>query len=262
MGLLHSAGVWLGLVEDDRYPEDDDYLDEGFAVPPSRADSRADRRGGRRGGRDDYWEGDDQGLEILHEPEERPRGRTIHREQSIREQSTGRTPRVDLRAVREEAEARLGPGQQSDRRPAPEPRTEWPMSPPLLRPSATSAPGSTALSVSAPEALVPAPQVKLRERAAASDDRLARGGEITTLHPTGYGDARAVGERYRDGFPVLMDLTDLPESDAKRLVDFAAGLAFGLRGKIERVTNRVFLLTPRNMRVTDDEMRRLTDPNR
>ena len=59
-----------------------------------------------------------------------------------------------------------------------------------------------------------------------------------------------------------MDLTDLPESDAKRLVDFAAGLAFGLRGKIERVTNRVFLLTPRNMRVTDDEMRRLTDPNR
>lgn len=267
MGLIRSAGVWLGLVEDDRYREDEDYLDEAFAVPPARGtsrtadradpDTRSDIRPGRRRTvRTDYWNGEDEGLDLLHEPDEQSRGRA-------REQPTTRTPRVDLRVVREQAEARLG----ERRVPAQEPRTDWPTSPPLLRqpPSAASStaastPGSTALSVPAPEGLVPAPQVKLRERAAAADDRLARGGEITTLHPTGYGDARAVGERYRDGFPVLMDLTDLPESDAKRLVDFAAGLAFGLRGKIERVTNRVFLLTPRNMRVTDDEMRRLTDP--
>src|SRR3712207_8835056 len=45
---------------------------------------------------------------------------------------------------------------------------------------------------------------------------------ITTLHPRTYNEARVIGERFRDGMPVIMNLTEMDDSDAKRLVDFAA----------------------------------------
>jgi cell division inhibitor SepF len=73
---------------------------------------------------------------------------------------------------------------------------------------------------------------------------------ITTLHPRTYNDARTIGEHFRAGTPVIMNLTNMDDTDAKRLVDFAAGLIFGLRGSIERVTNKVFLLSPQNVEVT------------
>ena len=67
---------------------------------------------------------------------------------------------------------------------------------------------------------------------------------ITTVHPRTYNEARTIGEHFRDGTPVIMNLTEMHDTDAKRLVDFAAGLVFGLHGSIERVTNKVFLLSP------------------
>lgn len=76
---------------------------------------------------------------------------------------------------------------------------------------------------------------------------------ITTLHPTTYNEARTIGEHFRDGVPVIMNLSEMDEADAKRLVDFAAGLVFGLRGGFERVTNRVFLLSPPNVQVTAED---------
>lgn len=76
--------------------------------------------------------------------------------------------------------------------------------------------------------------------------------QIFTLHPRFYNEARTVGERYRLGQPVLMNLSDMDESERKRLVDFASGLAFGLHGSIERVTSKVFLLTPANVRVSTE----------
>jgi len=125
---------------------------------------------------------------------------------------------------------------------------------PLVRPST----GSTALSFPTQDNLALAPQVHLRERAVVGDDR-SRRYQITTLHPTSYSEARSIGEHFRDGHPVIMNLTELDEPDAKRLVDFAAGLAFGLRGSMERVTNRVFLLSPPNIRVTDEEKARIAE---
>jgi cell division inhibitor SepF len=83
--------------------------------------------------------------------------------------------------------------------------------------------------------------------------------KITTLHPRSYSEARTIGEQYRDGTPVIMNLTEMEEADAKRLVDFAAGLAFGLRGSIEKVTNRVFLLSPPNVDVAAEDKRRLAE---
>ena len=86
-----------------------------------------------------------------------------------------------------------------------------------------------------------------------------RRAQITTLHPTSYSEARAIGEQFRDGHPVIMNLTELDEPDAKRLVDFAAGLAFGLRGGMERVTNRVFLLSPPNVQVSAEDKARIAE---
>jgi cell division inhibitor SepF len=82
---------------------------------------------------------------------------------------------------------------------------------------------------------------------------------ITTLQPRSYNEARTIGERYRDGVPVIMNLTELDDAAAKRLVDFAAGLAFALRGSIDKVTSRVFLLTPADVEVSADDARRLAE---
>ncbi|ROS77218.1 cell division protein SepF [Cellulomonas sp. PhB143] len=76
---------------------------------------------------------------------------------------------------------------------------------------------------------------------------------ITTVHPRSYNDARVIGEAFRGGTPVIMNLSDMDDADAKRLVDFSAGLIFGLHGAIERVTNKVFLLSPENVEVTGEE---------
>ena len=76
---------------------------------------------------------------------------------------------------------------------------------------------------------------------------------IVTLHPRTYSEARSVGEQYRQGNPVIMNLSDMEETERKRLVDFASGLVFGLHGSIERVTSKVFLLSPENVSVSNDE---------
>lgn len=73
---------------------------------------------------------------------------------------------------------------------------------------------------------------------------------ITTIHPRTYNEAKEIGEAFRDNVPVIMNLSDMDDTDAKRLVDFAAGLVFGLHGSIERVTSKVFLLSPENVEVS------------
>jgi cell division inhibitor SepF len=86
--------------------------------------------------------------------------------------------------------------------------------------------------------------------------RVSSAGElsrITTIHPRTYNEAKTIGEHFRDGVPVIMNLSDMNDADAKRLVDFAAGLVFGLRGSIERVTSKVFLLSPEHVEVSGED---------
>lgn len=90
-------------------------------------------------------------------------------------------------------------------------------------------------------------------------ERVAELTRIITLHPSTYNEARTVGEHFRDGVPVIMNLTEMGDADAKRLVDFAAGLVFATRGTIERVTNKVFLLSPPNVTVTAEDRQRMTE---
>jgi cell division inhibitor SepF len=82
---------------------------------------------------------------------------------------------------------------------------------------------------------------------------------ITTVHPRTYNEARTIGEYFREGTPVIMNLTEMVDSDAKRLVDFSAGLIFGLRGSIERVTRNVFLLSPANVEVAAEDKARIVE---
>jgi cell division inhibitor SepF len=82
---------------------------------------------------------------------------------------------------------------------------------------------------------------------------------ITTLHPRTYNEARVIGENFRDGIPVIMNLSEMADGDAKRLVDFAAGLVFSVHGSIERVTNKVFLLSPPNVDVAAEDKQRIAE---
>jgi cell division inhibitor SepF len=127
-----------------------------------------------------------------------------------------------------------------------------------VRPISRTTPPQATTSYPTRDNLALAPQVQLRERAVVAEEEERRY-QITTLHPTTYNEARTIGEHFRDGVPVIMNLTEMAEADAKRLVDFAAGLAFGLRGSMERVTNRVFLLSPANVQVTAEDKARIAE---
>ena len=76
---------------------------------------------------------------------------------------------------------------------------------------------------------------------------------ITTIHPKTYEDAQLVGRALRDGVPVVLNLTGVAEAVAYRIVDFSAGVVFGVRGSIERVTPRVFLLSPAQVNIKVEE---------
>jgi cell division inhibitor SepF len=76
--------------------------------------------------------------------------------------------------------------------------------------------------------------------------------EILTVHPRQYKDAQVIAENFREGIPVIINLSQMSEPDARRLIDFASGLSQGLYGKIERVTNKVFLLSPAHVAVSGD----------
>ncbi|UPK73347.1 cell division protein SepF [Nocardioidaceae bacterium SCSIO 66511] len=82
---------------------------------------------------------------------------------------------------------------------------------------------------------------------------------ITTLHPRTFNEARTLGEEFRDGTPVIMNLSEMDGNDAKRLVDFAAGLVFAVHGAMERVTNKVFLLSPPNVSVAAEDKQRIAE---
>jgi cell division inhibitor SepF len=121
--------------------------------------------------------------------------------------------------------------------------------------SATAAPVRGALAIDPESVRLPTPSSLPEQRERSTGP--AALSRITTLHPTSYNEARTIGERYRDGIPVIMNLTELDDASAKRLVDFAAGLVFALRGGFDKVTNRVFLLTPADVEVSADDARKL-----
>ena len=260
MGALRKAGVWLGLVEDDDdrgYDDrsyrgygddfaDEDDVDEAPVVAP-RARHGSDRLGSDRLGSDrlgsDRLGSDRLGSDRL--------GSDRLGSDRLGSDRLG----SDRLGSHRHGSDRLGSDRliadrAPDRSEAVRPERQTVRS--ITRPS-TTAGYATRDSV----ALAPRAAVAERVNTVEEEDRGRY--QITTLHPTTYNEARTIGEHFRDGVPVIMNLTEMDEADAKRLVDFAAGLAFGLRGTIERVTNRVFLLSPANVQVTAEDKARIAE---
>ena len=159
-------------------------------------------------------------------------------------------------------EAALRPGYAAARREEfdDEPAYEAPRRSPRLEPlpsrsTATMARGATRGAL----AMDPSLEQRSEPRRAPVFDDGGPLSKITTLRPRDYGEARTIGERFRDGTPVIMDLVEMSNADAKRLVDFAAGLAFALRGSFDKVATKVFLLSPQDVDVSAEERRRIAE---
>ncbi|UJP10754.1 cell division protein SepF [Microbacterium sp. KUDC0406] len=100
------------------------------------------------------------------------------------------------------------------------------------------------------EEQAPAPVTPLRRPTAVRQPAGGAVNEILTVHPKQYRDAQLIAENFRDGIPVIINLSQMSDADARRLIDFASGLSLGLYGRIERVTSKVFLLSPENIAVS------------
>lgn len=99
----------------------------------------------------------------------------------------------------------------------------------------------------------PAPVTPLRRPTAVRQPAAGTVNEILTVHPKQYRDAQIIAENFREGVPVIINLSQMSDADARRLIDFASGLSLGLYGRIERVTSKVFLLTPQHVEVSSEE---------
>jgi cell division inhibitor SepF len=97
-----------------------------------------------------------------------------------------------------------------------------------------------------------APVTPLRRPAVVRQPMVGTVSEILTVHPKQYRDAQVIAENFREGIPVIINLSQMSDADARRLIDFASGLSLGLYGRIERVTSKVFLLSPENVAVSGE----------
>ncbi|RGE22582.1 cell division protein SepF [Leucobacter sp. wl10] len=122
-------------------------------------------------------------------------------------------------------------------------------------PRATPAPTTPKAETSRPAAPQRAAVTPLRRVTPAKQPAQQPMNEILTVHPTEYKDAKVIAEGFRDGVPVIINLSRMDEGEAKRLIDFASGLTMGLHGRIERVTSKVFLLSPEHIGVGGEDSR-------
>lgn len=118
--------------------------------------------------------------------------------------------------------------------------------------STPTAPAAPVAAQPAPTA-TKAPVTPLRRATPTRQAASTEMNEILTVHPRAYKDAQVIAENFREGIPVIINLSQMTEPDARRLVDFASGLSQGLYGRIERVTNKVFLLSPAHVAVSGDQ---------
>jgi cell division inhibitor SepF len=121
----------------------------------------------------------------------------------------------------------------------------------------------------APRAADPGPNVRPMNRAEGASDTTPRPSVVRTMpsastaarvhvvEPRGFNDAQEVGDRLKANQPVILNLQGLDRDLQRRLIDFSSGLAYALGGSMSRVADQVFLLTPSNIEVSQEEKERL-----
>lgn len=87
--------------------------------------------------------------------------------------------------------------------------------------------------------------------------RSATSARVHVVEPHGFNDAQELGDRLKANQPVIMNLQGVPRELQRRLIDFSSGLAYGVGGSMSRVADQVFLLTPTNVEVSQEEKERL-----
>jgi cell division inhibitor SepF len=251
-GAMRKMGIYLGLVEDDDARAYGRY--DAHQGDADRYDRLEERRYSRYASEDGYDDRYDVG----------DRYESDYRSEPYRDDYRGEDSFTELDAPAPDPEPLALP-----RRPAA--NRNLGLAPTGGGSTAARLGGSGAGSVPSPATAVSGPVgaagLAVREQVAVAPEPAPAPApapapqpyRITTLHPKSYNEARQIGEAFRDGSPVIMNLTELDHADARRLVDFAAGLIFGLRGSIEPVTNKVFLLSPRDVDVTAEDKARIRE---
>lgn len=223
---LRRASEWIGLGprETDRY---DDYADDGEHDERVLSDPEDDQREPYRESEEEF---------------EADRRRDAERSRSYRAAGS-----YSLGSDYGPAEGYVDPDEYAGDGGQPSEQTEVTE----LVPSRTSKPEPAREPAAEPDdeqdsAMEAAPQVADINR-------------IIFISPKGYNEARSIGENYRDGFPVIMNLTFMEVDDARRMIDFASGLIFGTNGTIEKVESGIFLLCPENVQVTTADKQKIAD---
>lgn len=101
-----------------------------------------------------------------------------------------------------------------------------------------------------------APVRQLHQNPAASPGPV---GSVHIVRPQSYGDAQQIGDRMRSGLPVIVNLEEAENDLAKRIIAFASGLVYGLDGNLQKLSRRIYLITPGAMEVSSEDHRRLVD---
>jgi cell division inhibitor SepF len=301
MTTLHRVKAYFGMVPadeldsydgyDDRYDGRDRHPADRHSSDRYRYDRYDDRYESRYEGRQDRYEARDS-RDVRDTDDRRARYGSDDRDDrhdrydDPRDRRTPRPRDPEVTEIRRDDEpatesvSRAGRGRSWAANTGPSHtsvRPTTPRTPPSLSSTSSSGPsgstasgasgsaGSSAATSTSSVSSLPSASAKsaapATPKAAPEPDPVSAPAEITSLQPTSYNEARLIGERYRDGIPVIINLTEMDDVGAKRLVDFAAGLAFALRGSIEKVTNRVFLLSPPNVEVSADDRRKLAEKN-
>lgn len=236
MSTIHKFKAYFGMVPPGDY--EDDYLDDPAPARPRRSYERDYRDEA------DYREPEYRGAEYRDDVDERD-----FRDVDFREGEYERVPEYAY------AGARRPQFEAIDRYAAAPARAAGRLEPlSSVRTTGSSRPGPSA---------GPSTRGALALDSRAEIDRVFEEGsplgKITTLRPSSYAEARTIGERFRDGSPVIMDLVEMTNADAKRLVDFAAGLAFALHGSFDKVATKVFLLAPSDIDVSPEDRRKIAE---
>ncbi len=83
--------------------------------------------------------------------------------------------------------------------------------------------------------------------------------QVHLVVPKAFNDAQEIANQFKDGIPVILNLQGIDADLSKRLIDFSSGLTYALDGGMQRIADKVFLLTPRNVEVSAEERARLIE---
>jgi cell division inhibitor SepF len=148
-----------------------------------------------------------------------------------------------------------------------------PISAPARQPARATAGSSLGATATAPSMTEPSPLTVIRSRRDREEATVAPSAapprasavkpipmpatRVHVMDPKGFNDAQEVGDRLKNGQPVILNLQGVDRDLQRRLIDFASGLAYALNGTMSKAADQVFLLTPSNVEVSEEEKERL-----